>query len=253
MCTLGLKFFKDVGWVGIKNRDRNYIPVIQLIQHKNTGLMWDRVTNFSEGISCSGIAVLNAATFNNFDENQGKKKAFCQTGKGIKNALKSNSSSVFEIAELLIRNNVYGNTLIFSSSEAYILELSTKESIKVFVLTRINSDFVITNHGINLPWAGYQKGFCEKQDKKAESSHKRLELGLKEIVKCSQVIDLFTHFSSRTETNPQNNILRLDTGNIETTGQLLLIPETRSLHYRPIKCIMKNFQVSTPHFDLKAI
>jgi len=31
MCIIAAKYFKDVGWVGVKNRDRNYVPELSFL------------------------------------------------------------------------------------------------------------------------------------------------------------------------------------------------------------------------------
>ena len=32
MCIVAVKYFPETGWVGVKNRDRNYQPVIKIKQ-----------------------------------------------------------------------------------------------------------------------------------------------------------------------------------------------------------------------------
>jgi hypothetical protein len=50
MCVVVAKYFPDKGWIGVKNRDRNYIPEISFkrIQKSGTEIMlfWDDVTQY---------------------------------------------------------------------------------------------------------------------------------------------------------------------------------------------------------------
>jgi len=54
MCIVALKYFTDGGWVGVKNRDRNYKPNIRIRQSFRDDVerlyIWDDKTKYTEGI-----------------------------------------------------------------------------------------------------------------------------------------------------------------------------------------------------------
>jgi len=50
MCVIVAKYFEGTGWVGVKNRDRNYVPDLSFRkkQNKNTETLyfWDDITQY---------------------------------------------------------------------------------------------------------------------------------------------------------------------------------------------------------------
>ena len=65
MCIIIAKYFDGIGWAGAKNRDRNYIPVLDFIESEKNGIdrmmMHDEITGYKEGINSHGISVLNTS------------------------------------------------------------------------------------------------------------------------------------------------------------------------------------------------
>ena len=74
MCVVAAKFIKNIGWVGVKNRDRNYKPIISFIQSHKGGIerlmLRDDITGYTEGINEFGVSVLSAATAVKSDEKE---------------------------------------------------------------------------------------------------------------------------------------------------------------------------------------
>lgn len=58
MCVLIGKYFDNIGWVAIKNRDRNYVPEISFKKKIRDGVeilyFWDDVTQYCEGVNSAG-------------------------------------------------------------------------------------------------------------------------------------------------------------------------------------------------------
>ena len=50
MCVIVAKYFDNVGWVGVKNRDRNYVPDLSFRKKKNKNTevlyFWDDITQY---------------------------------------------------------------------------------------------------------------------------------------------------------------------------------------------------------------
>ena len=65
MCVVVAKYFDNLGWVGVKNRDRNYIPEISLKSLQTDGteimLFWDDITQYCEGFNSGGGCILSAS------------------------------------------------------------------------------------------------------------------------------------------------------------------------------------------------
>ena len=95
---------------------------------------------------------------------------------------------------------------------------------------------VRTNHGIDLPWAGYQENKDNPHEKASRrSSINRLRIVQKKMDSIKTPEDMLQVLSSRPEKDPQMNPIRLDDRrrSMKTTGQLMVIPKERTLHYRP--------------------
>ena len=77
MCIVALKHFDDLGWVGVKNRDRNYKPSIMVKQSFSRGIeriyLYDEKTKYTEGMNENGVSILSACTQVKKDEKEGTK------------------------------------------------------------------------------------------------------------------------------------------------------------------------------------
>ena len=78
MCIVAAKHFPDIGWVGVKNRDRNYVPELSfLLLTKTTPhrlLFLDDMTGYMEGMNNNGVCVLSASLMVMDDEKEVKKR-----------------------------------------------------------------------------------------------------------------------------------------------------------------------------------
>lgn len=169
MCVVIGKYFEEYGWVGIKNRDRNYTPSVSLKKKykDDTEILyyWDNITQWCEGINSAGIAVLSASLMVSDDEKEYKtcsEKKPSKTGKKIQKILRYNT--IDDVVEQAIKEKLTGNTIIFTKDRLFLLEgawrpgeyategyyFEAKEVDKTETIVR-------TNHGIWLPDTGYQK------------------------------------------------------------------------------------------------
>ena len=93
MCVVVAKYFDNVGWVGVKNRDRNYVPDLSFRKKKNknteTLYFWDDITQYCEGMNDSGVCVLSASLMVLDDEKEitVRTKTPSKDGTKIKKAL----------------------------------------------------------------------------------------------------------------------------------------------------------------------
>jgi hypothetical protein len=196
MCVIAAKFLPEHGWIGIKNRDRNYKPVVSFIQSFKNGierlLLRDDLTGYTEGLNEFGVSVLSAATLVKDDENEvreirnrlrGTKKQRIEAGNFISKdgqklrtilLEKDIESALIKLKEL----KPLGNHLLFDKKKCYIIEIDvtpeertdraekrledpTYENPNPPVDIKVkkvskNSIVVRTNHGIFLDLAGYQ-------------------------------------------------------------------------------------------------
>ena len=100
MCVIAAKYFEKTGWVGVKNRDRNYKPTVHVRQSYRGGIermyIWDEKTKYTEGLNEFGVSILSAAVATKKDEQEGFKNDeqddvdrpfFSPDGKKIRKAL----------------------------------------------------------------------------------------------------------------------------------------------------------------------
>jgi len=96
---------------------------------------------------------------------------------------------------------------------------------------------VRTNHGILLPWAGYQRvpGDPTHSRKRVSSEVRKIkaEIGLNKAKSLDECMECILDHS---DPSPQLNPCRLDdrSGYISTSGQVALVPSQLTLYYRPI-------------------
>jgi len=258
MCVVACKYFEGTGWVGIKNRDRNYKPTVRIRQLMRKGVerlvIWDEVTKYTEGVNEYGLCILNAATDVKKDEKIGvntpkKKKPkrgdpdfYAPDGLRIRNALLKKTPEA--ALQFLIEAELRGSTLIFNENKCYLLEGMHEERgrknwvYKIQELKKTDTA-VRTNHGILIDWAGYPKDSDDEHIiNSRKSSEERLRVARQDILKVKDPTQMMDAASSTKNSNPQMNPLRIEKRHgkkiLRTTGQIMLVPKERTLHYRPV-------------------
>ena len=255
MCVIAIKHLPEFGWVAGKNRDRAYRPKINIKQSFRRGvercLLWDEDTKWSEGVNEHGVAILNTTMKVVKDEKEGDKSKkpsgtfYSPSGKAIRTALYE--KTVKKALQSLIDNKTEGFAVVFSESEAYLLEAPTfvdkpdaPYSYKTIKLDK-SKTYVRTNHGVLFPDAGYPvESDDEKLSASRKSSESRYEITHRVMNKVKEPLDILRALSQHKEKNLQMNPLRTTTRHgksvMVTTGQLLIVPKDNTLHYRPLWC-----------------
>jgi len=275
MCVVVAKYIENK-WVLGKNRDRNYKPKIIIRKSFRRGIerlyIWDERTKYTEGLNEFGVAILSAAVNVKEDEQEGGNKPkskevkvvdrvfYSPDGKRIRTALfeKTAEDAVKKLVELQIP----GNTLVADKNSCYMMESSNIDSDGkkqyVYKIIEIPKDkFVVrTNHGILLPWTGYSEDVPEQKDSRV-SSDTRYEKVKAKMKSAKTQDDLLAALSIMDDEDPQLNPLRMDEKRnaMRTTGQIVLVPAERTLHYRPIYCetefdFEKNNSIEKTFFEI---
>lgn len=264
MCIVAAKFFPEVGWIAIKNRDRNYIPELSFkredIEGKERLMYRDDITQYREGLNGKGVCILSASLLVIDDEKEIKEPNRSHSGDGdrISSALKC--STVPEAVKSLIKSKLTGNTLILDKDNLVLMEASNRSSENgekeyVFTIRNIpkNETVVRTNHGIELPWAGYQKDGSENERLSRKSSESRLKIAEKVVKEAKTPQAILDLLCKKYDEDPQMNPLRTTTDQkkMRTTSQIMLIPSERTMYVRPIQSsISYNFwKMDDPEAD----
>lgn len=248
MCVIVAKYFEDYGWTAVKNRDRNYTPEISFRRIKDsTGierlLFEDDVTNYMEGINSDGVAILGASLMVQEDEKAITKssKKVSPDGKRIREALKYGKP--LEAAKIAIKIKLTGSNLFVNDDECYLLESSTNRNGEFkFKLGQIRKDQTVarSNHGIWLPWAGYQRGINSDQTMSRISSEARLAQAEFVVETARDPQELMDGLCKIYVGSSQLNVMRTDTKTkkMRTTAQLMAMPSERTLFCRPVSSSM---------------
>lgn len=267
MCVVAVKYIKGHGWIGAKNRDRNYKADIEIVQSNRHGTQRlyidDKLSRWSEGINEYGVSILSASFSVKSDEKEGDKILlrrknkrqqhgyYSPDGKAIRKALLMKTPQ--KALNVLIQHNLAGATYVFNEKECYLLEggfTVRKEDdnentpreyhykIKSFSSNE-GEHSCRTNHGIMMPQLGYHKNPTdERLIKSRKSSEKRLEYAIKavstETSEPGELIDLLAKCPDKDQFMNPLRVGSVSKGDMVTTGQLLIVPKEKTLHYRPI-------------------
>lgn len=249
MCVVIAKYFDDVGWVGVKNRDRNYVPEISFKQIKKGELdilyFWDDVTQYCEGMNSAGISVVSASLMVQDDEKEitVRTKKPSKDGSKLKNALKYDDISAVVMA--LIKTKLPGNTIIWNAERCFLLEgcwepgeyKARKYAYKVKEIQR-EETVARTNHGVWLPWAGYQRSEeSEANTLSRISSESRLKIAEWIVQNAENADDMIDKLAGRYSEHPQLNAFRTtnERKKMRTTAQLMMIPSQGTMYVRPVQ------------------
>ena len=258
MCVVACKYIENLGWVIGKNRDRNYKPVIKIRKSFRNDIerlyIWDKRTKYTEGVNEFGVGIVSASVTVKDDEAEGtlalknkpskdinsKKRVFYSPdGIRIRTALFEKTAA--EATRKLIELEIPGNTIIADKERCFLLEgafIDSDEYVYKIVEVPKNKIAVRTNHGIFLPWAGYSSEIEDQKDKR-KSSEIRYKKTVENIKKSNNLEEFLDALSEVSDSdNPQLNPLRLDDDrkSMRTTGQLIIVPNEHTLHYRAVWC-----------------
>ena len=261
MCVVAVKYFDGVGFVGSKNRDRNYLPSIQIVQSNRTGVQRlyidDLKSRYTEGLNEFGLCILSASLSVKSDEKEADKVDAYQRkrndpgfmspdGKTIRDALLLKSP--MKAINLLVQRELAGCTIVFNSDECYLLEGgftvkkedATKENPREYIykVVKVKDMIVRTNHGILIPELGYDSNAEDPYFKHSrKSSEMRLKYAKASVAKNENPLDMLDAISISPDKDTFMNPVRTgdpSKGDMVTTGQLMLVPKDRTLHYRPL-------------------
>jgi hypothetical protein len=252
MCIVAAKYFPDIGWICVKNRDRNYIPEISFKRQNRDGieilLFWDDITQYCEGMNSGGVGILSASLMVKDDEKEITVRSKTPSKDGVKLKRALQFPNVKAAAMSLIKDKLPGNTLIFDQHTCYLLEgcwepgeyANEKYAYKIREIPQDQS-VVRTNHGVWLPWAGYQRtDDSESQTMSRISSECRKAIAEHAVNLATTPRDMIDNLAGVYIDNPQLNCLRTTDKKklMRTTSQIMMTPGDNTFAVRPVQSHM---------------
>jgi len=243
VCVIIAKYFDGKGWVGVKNRDRNYVPQIGFEVYEKDGLerllFCDEVTGYKEGFNSSGVAILSASLMIQDDEKEITKTKKERSPDGIKISDALLQDNAVYAAKRSIENELTGNTIIYDRDNLFLLEACKKDGEYHYVCRKIDQNETVarTNHGVWLPWAGYQRNPDDESETLSRiSSEARMAQAEIIVMKADNPTAMVNGMCQVYVDHPQLNVMRTNTERkkMRTTAQEMIIPSERTLYCRPI-------------------
>ena len=247
MCVVIAKYFEDTGWVAVKNRDRNYTPEISFSRVDDKDgierlLFEDDVTKYMEGINSNGVGILSASLMVQDDEKEITKSAKEKSPDGVRIKRALEEGNAFDAARAAAKYELSGNSIIVDRENCFLLESSIRNDRYRYRLKRIQKNQTVarSNHGVLLPWAGYQRGIDENQELSRISSEARLAQAQAVVKQAQDPEEMIDGLCQIYIDNPQLNVMRTSTERkkMRTTAQLMVVPQERTLYCRPVSSHM---------------
>jgi hypothetical protein len=245
MCIIVAKYFPGTGWVGAKNRDRNYTPTLDFIEDNRQGMgrmmMHDRVTGYKEGINSTGLSILNTSldVYDDEREVEAGQVDSSPDGKIIAQALLYKDP--MDAVRLLVKRKLGGCTMVFNERDLYLIEATDDDGTRPYryMVKRIGRGNTVAraNHGLWLTDAGYQRTRGDKSETLGRISSEARLLQAQAVVEAAQEPeDLVDGMCQVYINDSQLNIMRMSTQRkkMRTTSQQLCVPQERTLYCRPI-------------------
>jgi hypothetical protein len=241
MCTIIAKKFPNVGWVGVKNRDRPMATKTDLLRDQEDSVqrvtLMDEMTRWSEGMNSNGVSIISSSLS---PATNGISKHPSRTGNLIRAALAE--KTVEDAVRYLRDSDVSGCVMIFDKDRLFLIEGKTGKD-RTQVVREITDDWVArTNHGIWIPSAGYQKNSSNLILRmRRVSSEARLKIANYILQTAEKPEDMMPLLAKKWIDNPQLNTIRTPIVDIDTrtTEQLMLDPNNLLMLVRNIDGILE--------------
>jgi len=247
MCIIVAKQFDD-SWNIVKNRCRNYLADVTFKRVKRGDLeimyFLDSITQYMEGFNSAGISILSASLQVLDDEKEIETRSKTPSKDGAKIAKALTYPDLKAAAMSLIKSKLTGHTFITDGETLYLLEGAwkkggyKKQEYEYRIRKAKDGEIIVrTNHGVDLEWAGYQRGVDKNQDMSRISSECRKLIAEKVAKDANTVMEILDGLTVNHTNNPQLNPTRTttDAKKMRTTSQTLIVPKDNTMIVRPIQ------------------
>lgn len=239
MCIIAAKYFKGTGWVLAKNRDQDYISTVSFRDEPDPDVgeilvMYDHEIKYQEGMNHDGLVIMTTSLTPRLSLETNKKD-----GDTVYHALRMKQDQAIKY---ILKQKMTGFIFVATPERLVLIEAGRKDDgVGEYqsTVTEIptNKTIVRTNHGIDLPWAGFQYGFGDTQDLWRKSSESRKELAELALVRAKNPVQMLDALASRRADDLQMNLFRVENKprQMRTIFQWALVPSEDVALIRPIQ------------------
>jgi hypothetical protein len=244
MCVIVAKYFKETGWVLAKNRDQDYVSTVTFKDKRSARVgevftLYDNTIQYQEGCNYKGLVILTTSLAPSYAAETNK-----EDGDKIAIALGTYTDPE-EAADYLIKKKLTGFIFCSTPEKLVLVEAGKKDDWKgeyQFKKTIVpkTQTVVRTNHGIDLPWAGFQYGQSENQDLWRKSSELRMQQAEKICSKAKNLVQLIDGLASDMHKDKQLNLFRIENKprQMRTIFQWGFDLKDKKVYIRPIQTKM---------------
>jgi hypothetical protein len=256
MCIIVAKYFKGTGWVLAKNRDQDYVSHVSFRDEQNDKVgeilvMFDHDISYQEGMNHDGLVIMTTSLTPILTQETNKKD-----GDDIYKALHMEQ---MDAANYLISQKMTGFIFLATPKKLVVIEAAreddgTGEYKSVLRVIPTSETIVRTNHGIRLPWAGFQYGIDEKQDMWRKSSESRKRLAEKVMARANSPEEMLDALAEWQVDDLQMNPFRVENKprQMRTIFQWVLVRSEGIAIIRPIQTKM-DLKVSHQKLHIKVL
>lgn len=239
MCIIAAKYFKGTGWVLAKNRDQDYVSSVSFRDEHDPDVgeilvMYDHEIKYQEGMNHDGLVIISTSLTPNIQAEDNKRD-----GDTVYHALRMKQDQAIKY---IVKRKMTGFIFVATPERLVCIEAGRKDQGKgdyQSVVTEIptNKTIVRTNHGIDLPWAGFQTGYTDTQDMWAKSSKSRKDLAELALVRAKTPVEMLDALASKRADDLQMNVFRVENKprQMRTIFQWALVPSDDVAIIRPIQ------------------
>ena len=248
MCVIVAKYLND-GWVLAKNRDQDYVATLSFLDEKDPKVgeifvLDDHKIKYKEGMNHNGLVIITTSLTPVIKNEDNK-----SDGDNIYEAL--HMSDPMEAAKFLVSKEMTGYIFCATPDKLVLVEAARKNTrdgkqgegvyVSRIRVVPTSETVVRTNHGIELPWAGFQPGFDREQDLWHKSSKTRKEIAerlTKNSKTAEEMLDALAAWDNR---DTQLNVFRVENkpNQMRTIFQWALVPKISRVYLRPIQTKME--------------
>jgi hypothetical protein len=218
-----------------KTRDRNYQVPISFHHEFRNGVeilyFKDEFTGWCEGMNEFGIGVVNATLTVDIDVSR-MENSSTRDASIILRALEQRTVEAAADAICKHRNGLHGHTIVSDANTTYSIEHFEGAEPVCKVVDVSNDMFVRTNHGLDIPEAGYQKSKDPKDRKSSVLRRLRALRALRSTESKAEIIENIFGYRPQDHHDPMNTVRSADhQGGLNTVAQYTMDLQNKEFNF----------------------